>query len=157
ESLAWPDPGGALVRRTVIDAQVPSLVAGIALSIKVFLFEEGQDQRRPAFGNDPLLSIPDLARVDEQCPTIVGMGKGAVRVVVAVQGQADLLQVADALGAVGGLAGFLDGCQKYPDQDEEDRESGQQFDQRKGLARTHALRVTKRGVDHDGTLHRRSG
>ena len=129
----------------MIKGQFLSVVAGIALPSEAFLFEERQDQRCPAFGKDPPLSIPDLAGVVEQCPAIVGMGKGAIRAVVAVQGEADLLQVAQALGAVGGLAGFLDGCQKQTDQEEQDRKDDQQFHEGKGLGWLRAPRITEYG------------
>ena len=51
-------------------------------------------------------------------------------VVVVVQGDAELLQVVDALGATGGLAGRLDGGQEQGDQDGDDRDHHQQLDQR---------------------------
>ena len=49
---------------------------------------------------------------------------------VVVQGQADLLQVVDALGAAGGLARRLHGGQEQADQDGDDGDHHQQFDQR---------------------------
>ena len=49
---------------------------------------------------------------------------------VVVDRQADLLQVVDALGAPGGLAGRLDGRQEQGNQDGDDGDDDQQLDQR---------------------------
>ena len=57
---------------------------------------------------------------------------------VVVQGQADLLQVVDALRPPGRLAGGLDGGQQQRDQDRDDRDHHQQLDQREaGPASVH--------------------
>ena len=49
---------------------------------------------------------------------------------VIVQGEPDLLQVVDALGTAGRLAGGLDGRQQQGDQDRDDGDHDQQLDQR---------------------------
>ena len=46
-----------------------------------------------------------------------------------MQGEADLLQIIDALRPTGGLAGGLDGGQQQGDQDRDDRDHDQQLDQ----------------------------
>ena len=56
-------------------------------------------------------------------------GEDVVDRVVVVQGQADLLEVVDALGPPGGLAGRLHGGQEQGDQDGDDGDDDQQFDQ----------------------------
>ena len=61
-------------------------------------------------------------------------GERVVGVVVAVQGQADLLQVVDALGPPRRLACGLDGGQEQGDQDADDRDDHQELDQREGRA-----------------------
>ena len=48
---------------------------------------------------------------------------------VVVHGDPELLQVVDALGAAGGLAGRLHGGQQEADQDRDDRDHDQQLDQ----------------------------
>ena len=97
----------------------------------------------------------------------------AVGVVVVVQGQADLLEVVDALGAAGGLAGRLHGRQQQADQDGDDRDHHQQLDQREApsssglilladrlissfLGRRSAVRGGERLLVHstEGTLNR---
>ena len=55
-----------------------------------------------------------------------------VGVVVVVQGEADLLQVVDALRPAGGLARRLDGGQEQGDQHGDDRDDHQQLDQGEG-------------------------
>ncbi len=55
--------------------------------------------------------------------------EGAVGTLVVVQGQADLLQVVDALRAAGRLRGRLDGGEQQGDQDGDDRDHHQQLDQ----------------------------
>ena len=55
---------------------------------------------------------------------------------VVVHGQADLLEVVDALGTPGGLAGRLHGGQQQRDQDGDDGDHHQQFDQRERATRT---------------------
>jgi len=49
-----------------------------------------------------------------------------------VQGQSDLLEVVDALGATRGLAGSLDRGQKQGDQDGNDRDDDKELDQGEG-------------------------
>ena len=51
-----------------------------------------------------------------------------------MQSQADLLQVVDALGAAGGLAGRLHGGQQQGDQDRDDGDDHQQLDQGEATA-----------------------
>ena len=63
------------------------------------------------------------------------IGNGAVDVVVVVQGQAELLQVVDALAPPGGLAGGLHGGQQQGDQDGDDGDDDQQLDEREGAER----------------------
>ena len=58
------------------------------------------------------------------------IGNDAVDVVVVVQGQAQLLQVVDALAPAGGLAGGLHGGQQQGDQHGDDGDDDQQLDQR---------------------------
>ena len=53
--------------------------------------------------------------------------------VVVVDGQADLLQVVDALRAPGGLAGRLHGGQEQADQDGDDGDDDEQFDEREAV------------------------
>lgn len=55
----------------------------------------------------------------------------AVDVMIVVQGQADLLEVVDALHPTGRLAHGLDGRQQQGDQHGDDRDDDQQLDQRK--------------------------
>ena len=57
-----------------------------------------------------------------------------MRVVVVVQGQADLLEVVGALDAGGGLADLLHGGQQQADQDGDDGDDDQQLDQREAGA-----------------------
>src|SRR5262249_50739244 len=57
---------------------------------------------------------------------------------VVVDGQADLLQVVDALHPAGGLACGLHGGQQQPDQDGDDGDDDQELDQRETAAATAA-------------------
>ncbi len=61
-----------------------------------------------------------------------------------MQGQADLLQVVDALRPPGRLAGGLDGGQEQGDQDGDDRDDDQQLDQREAARRSRAGREPSR-------------
>ena len=76
----------------------------------------------PEFGHGPLDS--GLPSADP------AVGKKPVRVVVVVDGQADLLEVVRALHPVGGLADLLDRGQQQADQDGDDGDHHQQLDQR---------------------------
>ena len=67
--------------------------------------------------------------------------------VVVVDRQAELLQVVDALGPPGGLAGRLDGGQQQGDQDGDDRDDHQQLDQRERATRRVFMAVTRRFGD----------
>ena len=60
-----------------------------------------------------------------------------MRAFVVVQGQADLLEVVDALGTPGGFAGRLDGGQQQGDQDADDADDHEQFDQSEGTSLFH--------------------
>jgi hypothetical protein len=64
--------------------------------------------------------------------------------VVVVHGQADLVQVVDALGAGGGVAHLLHRRQEQPQEDRDDGDDDQQLDQREGGPATWRR--------HDGTL-----
>src|SRR5690606_24823647 len=65
--------------------------------------------------------------------------QNAVRVVVVVHCQADLLQVVAALGAAGGLSCLLDGRQQQRNQDRDDRDHHEQFNQRRSEEHTSEL------------------
>ena len=58
------------------------------------------------------------------------LGEDAHGALVVVQGEADLLEVVDALGTPGRLARRLHGGQQQGDQHGDDRDDHQQFDQR---------------------------
>src|SRR5262249_14967573 len=60
--------------------------------------------------------------------------EGVERVMVVVQGQADLLEVVKAFDAGGGFPYLLHGREEEPDQDGDDGNHHQQFDQRKTSA-----------------------
>src|SRR5262249_52709530 len=68
---------------------------------------------------------------------LVGRGEPADRLVVVVQGQAELPQVVLAAHAVGGLAHLLDGGQQQADQDGDDGDHHQQLDQGEGVTAVH--------------------
>ena len=76
------------------------------------------------------VAAPDAGRVPEIPHRIDGEAPELVLVIV--QGQADLLEVVDALDPPRRLAGRLDGRQQQGDQDRDDRDHHQQFDQREG-------------------------
>src|SRR5207249_3772407 len=61
-------------------------------------------------------------------------GKNAVRALVIVQGQADLVKVVGALGPSGGLPHFLHRRQQQGNQHADDGDDHQQFYQSKTLA-----------------------
>ena len=77
-------------------------------------------------------------------------GKVLLRVVVAVQGDADLLQVVDARDPPRGLAGGLDGRQEQRDQHRDDRDDHQQLDQREAARRVSGGRGTGRSFPGPG-------
>src|SRR5262249_19744822 len=87
----------------------------------------------------------------------VARGERPERVVVVVQGGADLLEVVDAGDAVGRLTGPLHGGQEEGDQDADEGEDGQQFHKRNGgalhgslLARTPSAETELKGEDQPG-------
>ena len=71
---------------------------------------------------------------------------------VVVQGQADLLEVVDALDAAGGLARRLHGGQQQRDQDRDDRDDDQQLDQREGGATMSSLHDVTLSFRRDGPM-----
>ena len=62
-------------------------------------------------------------------------GRVLMRVVIAVGGQADLLEVVGALDPAGGLADLLHRRQQQADQDGDDGDDDQQLDQREAAPR----------------------
>jgi hypothetical protein len=78
----------------------------VPLAVEVVLLDVWQDEDGPG---DPAVDV-DAARRQE-----------AVGVVIAVDGDADLLEVVGAADACGGLAHLLDGREQEADQDGEDR------------------------------------
>ena len=95
---------------------------------------------------------PGCARQDVAGPVPTSRQReDVVGRVVVVQRQADLLQVVDALGAAGGLAGRLHGGQQQADQDPDDRDDHQQLDQREsallvGVGSWHGHLVKEKGT-----------
>jgi hypothetical protein len=72
------------------------------------------------------------------------VGKFLVAVVIVVHGDPQLLQIVLAGRPVGGLAHLLDGGDKQPDQDRNDRNHHQQFNQREARASEESLRARRR-------------
>ena len=89
----------------------------------MLLLDVGEDERRPPVGEAEagraVRPVIDESRWER-----------AVRVVVVVQGQAELLEVVGAVHAAGGLADLLHRRQQQADQDGDDRDHHQQLDQR---------------------------
>jgi hypothetical protein len=75
--------------------------------------------------------------------------EGAIDIMVIVQGEADLLEVVDALGASGGLAGRLDGGQQQRDQHGDDRNHDQELDQGECTS-SHGLNPPRKGLTTTG-------
>ncbi len=113
---------GRLVGR-IVEILVPAVPIGEPL-----LFEVGQQERAPAVVD----AILDAGRTER--PFDPTRRESAVRVFKVVQGQADVLQIAAALNAVGGLAYLLHRRQQDADEHSDDGEHHQQLDQREGAA-----------------------
>ena len=79
------------------------------------------------------------------------MREGVVDVVVVVQGEADLLQVVDALRPPGRLARRLDGGQEQGDQHGDDGDDDQQLDQREAAAANSHRERSSRALGPDDT------
>ena len=58
-------------------------------------------------------------------------------------GQADLLEVVDALGAAGGLAGRLHGGEQQGDENSDDRDDDQELDQSESTAMMHGKNLRR--------------
>src|SRR5262249_19110189 len=95
--------------------------------VGVGLLHIGQDLDRPAGrkGQDPIGEGVDVLAWE-----------AAVRVVEALGGDADLVQVVLAGGARGGLTDLLDGGQEHADEHRDDGDDDEQLDQREALAQT---------------------
>ena len=104
------DPVGAASRTGRVDA-----VGEIDRVVERLLLHVGQEQDAPRPVVPAEIAVPPRQPADD--------------VVVIVDGDADLLQVVDALRAPGGLARGLDGGQQQRDQNGDDRDHHQQFDQ----------------------------
>ena len=94
------------------------------------LLDLGQDQHEQR--NVAVLGRIRLA--GRRGPIESAGGKHAVRIVIVLRRQGELLQVVDATGPPGRLAGRLDRRQQQRDQDADNGNHHQQFDQRKRLA-----------------------
>ncbi len=81
-------------------------------------------------------------------PGAILVGKLLIYIVVVVQGQANLLEIVDALRACSGLADFLNGRQEQADEDGNDGDDHQQLDQRKA-----DMRRPPRGIQEHGSSH----
>jgi hypothetical protein len=102
-------------RRSGIDVRRQVNVEGIENHLLVKLWQE-LGIRAPAVAQSRDVRIDTSRRQD------VG-GRDVV-----VQGESDMLEVVDALGATRGLAGSLDRGQKQGDQDGNDRDHDQELD-----------------------------
>jgi hypothetical protein len=122
-------------------------LVGLDLPEQSSLLDVGQDQSRPVVVLPVANGRVGLGQV-EQRPA----GQEAVRVVVVVAGQPDLLEVVGALHAVGGVADLLDRGQQQADQDRDDRHHHQEFDERK---RGRFRSAKRSGENHVGTSMRR--
>src|SRR5262249_44213491 len=114
-------------RAVVVGAGQAALVAVVAL-------DEGEDliappRRRPRGESLLRLAVDEPGRGLPGCATV---GHVADLVVVRVEGEADVVEVALTLGAGGRLADFLDGGEEQADQDGDNRYHYQQLDQREG-------------------------
>ena len=78
-----------------------------------------------------IFSMTGCLRQDVADPGLTA-GETALRVVVGVQRQRQLLEVVGALHPAGCLADLLDGGQQKPDEDGDDGDDHQQLDQREG-------------------------
>ena len=112
-----------ILLRTLVEfsetAPVQRLVVGI---VDVVLLEIGEHERQPGDPRQGGHPVRPIARREDQ-----------VDVVEVVQGDAELLQVVDALRAAGRLARRLHGRQQQGDQDGDDRDHHQQLDQRETM------------------------